>query len=115
MDRAAADAVTKALLTNIHLKLQDAGCIAKAAEACAASGNAQSAVKMVMDIEEPTYQANRMLNAALLISGGLPNETTTSSQAAPVLGTSNALQSLIAEVLIGFGISSQQTVKFAFS
>ena len=70
MDRAAADAVTKALLTNIHRKLQEAASIAKAAEACAVSGNVQSAIKMVMDIEEPTHQANRMLNAALLISSG---------------------------------------------
>ena len=70
MDRAAADAVTKALLTNIHRKLQEAASIAKAAEACAASGNVQSAVRMVMDIEEPTYQANRMLNAALVMSSG---------------------------------------------
>ena len=70
MDRASADAVTKALLTNIHRKLQEAASIAKAAEACAASGNVQSAVRMVMDIEEPTYQANRMLNAALVMSSG---------------------------------------------
>jgi coenzyme F420-reducing hydrogenase gamma subunit len=76
MDRAVADAVTKALLTNIHQKLQEAASIAKAAEACAASGNVQSAVRMVMDIEEPTYQADRMLNAALLISSGLLNDAT---------------------------------------
>jgi hypothetical protein len=76
MDRAAADAVTKALLTNIHRTLQEAASIAKAAEACAVSGSVQSAVKMIMDIEEPTYQANRMLNAALLISSGLPNDET---------------------------------------
>jgi hypothetical protein len=76
MDRAAADAVTKALLTNIHRKLQEAASIAKAAEACAVSGNVQSAVKLVMDIEDPTYQANRMLNAALLISSGLLNDST---------------------------------------
>jgi coenzyme F420-reducing hydrogenase gamma subunit len=76
MDRTAAEDVTKALLTNIHRKLQEAASIAKAAEACAVSGNVQSAVRMVMDIEEPTYQANRMLNAALLISSGLLNDAT---------------------------------------
>jgi hypothetical protein len=76
MDTAASDAVTKALLMNLHRKLQEAASIAKAAEACAVSGSVQSAVKMVMDIEEPTYQANRMLNAALLISSGLPNDET---------------------------------------
>jgi hypothetical protein len=76
MDRAAADAVTKTLLTNIHRKLEEAATIAKAAAAGAESGNVQGAVRMVMDIEDPTYQANRMLNAALLISSGLPIDPT---------------------------------------
>jgi hypothetical protein len=71
MDRTAADTVTKAFLTNIHRKLQEATSIAQAAEVCAESGNVQTAVKMVMDIEDPTYQANRMLNATLLISNEL--------------------------------------------
>jgi hypothetical protein len=75
MDRAAADAVRKALLTNSHRKLEEAATIAKAAAAGAESGNVQGAVRMVMDIEEPTYQANRMLNAALLISSGLLHKT----------------------------------------
>jgi hypothetical protein len=35
----------------------------------------QEGVRMVMDIEDPTYQANRMLNAALLISSGLLHTT----------------------------------------
>jgi hypothetical protein len=71
MDRTAADAVTKALLGNIHRKLQEAASIAKAAEVCAESGNVQIAVRMVMDIEDPTHQANRMLSAALLIRNEL--------------------------------------------
>jgi hypothetical protein len=71
MDRPAADAVTKALLANIHRKLQDAASIAKGAEVCAESGNVHTAVKMVMDIEDPTHQANRMLNATLLIHNEL--------------------------------------------
>jgi hypothetical protein len=74
MDRTAADAVTKALLGNIHRKLQEAASIAKAAEICAESGNVQTAVKMVMDLEDPTHQANRMLSAALLIRNDLLNE-----------------------------------------
>ena len=71
MDRTAADAVTKALLAKIHRKLQEAASIAKAAEVCAESGNVQTAVKMVLDIEDPTHQANRMLSAALLIRNDL--------------------------------------------
>jgi hypothetical protein len=74
MDRTAADAVTKALLGKIHRKLQEAAGIAKAAEVCAESGNVPTAVTMVMDIEDPTYQANRMLSAALLIRDDLLDE-----------------------------------------
>jgi len=43
-------------------------------EVCAESGNVQTAVKMVMDIEDPTHQANRMLSAALLIRNDLLDE-----------------------------------------
>jgi hypothetical protein len=74
MDRTAADAVAKALLANIHRKLQEAASIAKAAEVCAETGNVQSAVKMVMDIEDLTHQANRMLSAALLVRNELLDE-----------------------------------------
>ena len=74
MDRTAADNATKAFLANIHRKLQEAASIAKAAEVCAESGNIQTAVKMVMDIEDPTHQANRMLGAALLIRNELFEE-----------------------------------------
>jgi hypothetical protein len=74
MDRAAALDVTKALLTHIHRKLQEAASIAKAAEVCAKSGNVQTAVKMVMDIEDHTHQADRMLSAALLIGNELTRE-----------------------------------------
>jgi hypothetical protein len=74
MDRIAADAVTKALLVNIHRKLQEAASIAKAAEVCAESGNVQTAVRMVMDIEDATHQANRMLSAALLVRNDLLDE-----------------------------------------
>ena len=50
---------------NIHLERIDS--IAKAAEVCAASGNVQTAVKMVMDVENPTHQVERMLSAVLLV------------------------------------------------
>jgi hypothetical protein len=74
MDRIAAEAVTKALLVNIHRKLQEAASIAKAAAVCAERGNVQTAVKMVMDIEDPTHQVDRMLSAALLIRNDLFDE-----------------------------------------
>jgi hypothetical protein len=70
MDRAAADAVTIALLTSVHRKLEEAAAIARAANAGADNGNVEGAVRMVMDIEDPTHHANRMLNAALLITSG---------------------------------------------
>ena len=74
MDRTAADTVTKALLGNINRKLQEAASIAKAAEVCAETGNVQSAVKMVMDTEDLTHRANRMLSAALLVRNELLDE-----------------------------------------
>jgi hypothetical protein len=74
MDRAAADDITKALLAHIHRKLQEAASIAKAAEVCAESGNVQTALKMAMDVEDPTHQANRMLSAALLIGNELSRD-----------------------------------------
>jgi hypothetical protein len=76
MDRAAPDAVTIALLTSIHRKLEEAATIARAAKAGADNGNVEGAVRMAMDIEDPTYQANRMLNAALLITSGVLSQTT---------------------------------------
>jgi hypothetical protein len=48
--------------------------LAETLEVCAESGNVQTAVKMVMDIEDPTHQANRMLSAALLIRNELLDE-----------------------------------------
>ena len=74
MERAATDTVTKALLFNIHRQLRAAASIAKAAEVCAESGNINSAVKMMMDIEDPVYRADRMLKAALLIRNELCGE-----------------------------------------
>jgi hypothetical protein len=74
MDRAAADTVTRAFLTQIHRELQEAVSIAKAAEICAESGNVQGAVKIMMDIEDPAYRADRMLKATLLIRNELLGE-----------------------------------------
>lgn len=74
MDRTGADAVTKAFLTQIHRELQEAVSIAKAAQVRAESGNVQAAVKIVMDIEDPAYRADRMLKATLLIRNQLMGE-----------------------------------------
>jgi hypothetical protein len=67
MDRSAAENVTKAFLANIHRNLQEAASIAKAAQVCAESGNVETAIKMIMDIEDAVHQADRLLSAALLI------------------------------------------------
>jgi hypothetical protein len=74
MDRTAADAVTRAFLAHIHRALREAVSIARAAEVCADSGNIQGAVRMVMDIEDPAYRADRMLKATLLIRNELLGE-----------------------------------------
>jgi len=74
MDRTAADTVTLAFLSQIHRELQEAVSIARAAEVRAESGNVEAAVKLVMDVEDPAYRADRMLKATLLIRNELLGE-----------------------------------------
>jgi hypothetical protein len=67
MDQAAYDTVVKTFLHHIQRDLQEAASIAKAAEVCAASGNLQAAVRMVMGFEDPAHRAEEMFKAVLLI------------------------------------------------
>lgn len=55
-------------LTAMHERLAQALTIAKAAEACAASGSAEKAIDVSMDIEQLLYEASTLLNAASLIN-----------------------------------------------
>ena len=67
MDRTAVDHVTQAILGQIKLELRNAASIAAAAEVCGGAGNVKAAVKMAMDLEDPAFRADRLLQALLLI------------------------------------------------
>jgi len=56
-----------ALFPMITERLKDAHNIAAAAGACAACGNHDGAFRILLDIEQNTYEATTLLNAASLI------------------------------------------------
>jgi len=56
------------MLKNMRTRLEDASAIAKAATACAESGNHEQAVTIALDIEQLIYEVNTLLNAASLIN-----------------------------------------------
>ncbi len=60
------DLAEGAIGDHIRERLESATAVAKAAEACAA-GNADQAVIIVLDVEQPLYEATTFLNAASLI------------------------------------------------
>jgi hypothetical protein len=68
MDRATIEPAIKILLTEIYSKLNEATRIAKAAEACALAGSITEGVSVSMDIEQLTYDAGRLQDAALLLN-----------------------------------------------
>jgi hypothetical protein len=68
MDPAIAEVAIKVCLKESHSRLEEAARIAKAAEACAEAGNADSGVTVSHDIEQLVYEASRLLDAASLIN-----------------------------------------------
>jgi hypothetical protein len=68
MDQPTAGFAIKMLLTEIREQLEEASSVAKAAEPCAESGNIEQGVKVALDIEQPVYEAGRLLDAASLIN-----------------------------------------------
>jgi hypothetical protein len=68
MDAAVAEPAIKAYLKEIHIRLDQAASIAKAANACAEAGNADKGVHVALDIEQLCYEATRLLDAASLIN-----------------------------------------------
>lgn len=56
-----------AIFPMISSRLKQAHSIAAAAESCAATGNADGAFRILLDMEELTYEATTLLNAASLI------------------------------------------------
>jgi hypothetical protein len=51
----------------IRERLDGATAIAKAAEACAEAGDLGRAVTIMLDVEQPLYEATTLLNAASLL------------------------------------------------
>src|SRR5437667_1144766 len=68
MDPQTVEITIKAYLTEMRSRLEKAASIAKAAEACAASGNIEKGVDVALDIEEIVYEVNTFLNAASMIN-----------------------------------------------
>lgn len=56
------------MLKGMDARLADASAIAKAANACAASGNQEQAITIALEIEQLVYEVNTLLNAASLIN-----------------------------------------------
>jgi hypothetical protein len=68
MDRKTIEPAIRILLAEIHLKLNDAARIAKAAQACAEAGSVSEGVTVSMDIEQMIYEAGRLGDAVSLLN-----------------------------------------------
>jgi hypothetical protein len=68
MDRAVTEKAITIILTEIHLRLDEATRVAKAAEACAIAGSVAEGVTVSMDIEQIIYEAGRLQDAASLLN-----------------------------------------------
>jgi hypothetical protein len=64
MDPRTIEVTLKAYLTGMRMRLDKAAAIAKAAEACALSGNVETGVEISHDIEQLIYEVTTYLNAA---------------------------------------------------
>ena len=68
MDRTATDAAIKIYLREILNRLEMSTGIARAACVCAEAGNVSGAINIILDIEQPAYEASRLLDAASLLN-----------------------------------------------
>jgi hypothetical protein len=68
MDPTTVEAAIKVYLTEMRSRLEKATSIARAAEACALSGNVEKGIEIVLDIEQITYEVNTFLNVASMIN-----------------------------------------------
>jgi hypothetical protein len=67
MDAQILETTLKAHLAEMRQRLDQAAGIAKAAEACAETGNIEKAVEIALDVEQLIYEVNTFLNAASLM------------------------------------------------
>lgn len=68
METPTAEFAIKTCLKELRTRLDEAARVAMAAEACADIGNIDKAVEIVLDLEQPVYEAGRLLDAASLIN-----------------------------------------------
>jgi hypothetical protein len=68
MDANTVEIAIKAYLAEMRQRLDEAASIAKAAQACAESGNIEKGVEIALDVEQLVYEAETLLNAASLIN-----------------------------------------------
>lgn len=68
MNGESADLMIGTLTTIIARRLNEASSLAKAADACAVAGNAEGAAQILLDIDQPIYDAQTLLNATSLIN-----------------------------------------------
>jgi hypothetical protein len=64
MDAQTVEVTLKSYLTGMRVRLDKAAAIARAAEACALSGNVETGVEITHDIEQLLYEVTTFLNAA---------------------------------------------------
>jgi hypothetical protein len=64
MDPQMVEATLKSYLVGMRIRLDKAAAIARAAEACALSGNVETGVEISHDIEQLLYEVTTFLNAA---------------------------------------------------
>jgi hypothetical protein len=62
------DATIRTCLYLITDRLEQAAAVAKAAQACIAVGHRERAVTIMLDVEQPIYEAKTLLNAASLLN-----------------------------------------------
>lgn len=67
MDDPDFNGLTFELIGQVRHKLDQAASIAKAAESCAQSGNAEHAIQILMDYEGLAHEARDLFRAALVI------------------------------------------------
>ena len=60
--------IVTTLLGELRQRLEQAAAMAGAADACARAGGIDQAVSVAQDVEQRTYEANVLLNAASLIT-----------------------------------------------
>ena len=67
MDQAAIQSAIRIFLREMSKRLTEAAGVARAADACAESGNTDKGVEVALDIEQLVYEASRLLDAASLL------------------------------------------------